>query len=797
MATKGSKNNPSNLTDEQIKNINEYAKNISHIEGTINQIKARSGMYIGALGTEAAFTMGREIIQNAIDQLVLDTSPCDLIKVYYDKRDCKFIVSDNGLGIPKEWAVKLFTEAHTGKNLKAKKPFEYSAGTNGIGAKAVNALSEYFDIKTYHYNGTAEHLLFECGELKYNKSIPNKECLQGTVIEFVPNKKLVGEIDLDSGRIYTLVRDILSLLKIGSKADYTSVNEKGKVYHELIVNEDGVAGNIYGKCLSMIMPPVVISEDTGYNRLDMAFTFDQEDLGGEDITAYANMCPTSTVPLNSHVTGVMDGICTWFTSYMNKIYLTDKEKNKIKITSADVKTGLKVMISAWALEPIFTGQAKEVFSNVEYKPFAKQVVMDNLEKWAKVKPQDLLKCCKFLKDIALARIKADSEKVKITAKYTTSASSGLPDKYVRPMSKDVSKTELFIVEGDSALGSAREARDPQYQGIFPIRGKILNVFQASPAKIAANVEIAAFINILGAGWGKSFDINKMKVGKIVFLSDADSDGSHIADLLLLVFLKIFPGLVESGRVFKAVPPLYGVPMKNRMEYFAERVDFIRYMQKEYYKKNKVVDSKKKPIDSATFSRLLIDNSDYMYDFKTISERYKLNPTLLEIVLSSHINGDSLTTLKKRITSEFRFMNNENITKSGDTVKIKGLINGRVETLFYNKRFIDDCKPLIEPLTRAINKYGIVFYVNDTKMCLFDLVNDAMESIGSVSRFKGLGEMNGDQLRVSTMSPDTRTLIQYTVNDINETIKIIRQYDSNKKLILPKIGNIDRGALIGL
>jgi DNA gyrase/topoisomerase IV subunit B len=143
------------------------------------------------------------------------------------------------------------------------------------------------------------------------------------------------------------------------------------------------------------------------------------------------------------------------------------------------------------------------------------------------------------------------------------------------------------------------------------------------------------------------------------------------------------------------------------------------------------------------------------------------------------------------------MNNENITKSGDTVKIKGLINGRVETLFYNKRFIDDCEPLIEPLTRAMNKYGIVFYVNGNKMCLFDLVYDTMESIASVSRFKGLGEMNPDQLRVSTMSPDTRTLIQYTVNDINETIKIIRQYDSNKKLILPKIGNVDRGALIGL
>lgn len=279
---------------------------------------------------------------------------------------------------------------------------------------------------------------------------------------------------------------------------------------------------------------------------------------------------------------------------------------------------------------------------------------------------------------------------------------------------------------------------------------------------------------------------------------ADNDGAHIADLLLLVCLKMFPGLVESGRVYKAVPPLYGIPMgKNRMKYFAERVDFVRYMQKEYYKKNSVTDINGKPIDSATFTRILIENSDYIYDFSIIAERYKINPILLEIVISSYIKKEKFETLRKRITSEFRFMENDNITKMGDTIRIKGLINGRIETIFYNDRFIEDCKPLIDPIKKAMNENHMRFIVNGNKVGLYDLVSTAMNTIGSVNRFKGLGEMNADQLAESTMSPNTRTLIQYTVDDINETTKIIRQYDSNKHMILQETGVVDRSALIGL
>ena len=508
-----------NLTAEQIKNIDSYKNDITHIEGTINAVRRLPGMYIGAINEHGLLTMFREIFQNAVDQLLYDKSPCNFISVLFDERTYKFIVGDNGLGIPFQSIVDIYTLSHTGKNLKEKQLGEYSAGINGIGAKATNALSEYFDVHSYRYDGKCKHVLFKKGVLKKEEVIDNPKHIQGTTVEFEPDHSVMGPTPLNPGIVYTLVRDTLSLLPIGSKIEYISINTKGKTYHEVMVNEDGINTNIIGKCHAMLIPPIPIMKDNGRMKLEMSFTFDQEDLGGEDITAYANMCPTSTVSLNSHVTGVMDGITTWFCNYMNKVYLNERERNKIKIMPADVKASLKVMISAWHLEPQFTGQAKEVLSNQDFKPFAKETVMQGIEQWTKARPQDLLKVCKFLKDVASARIKADSEKVKVTAKYATSATNGLPAKYIKPSSKDPSKIELFIVEGDSAAGSARSARNTETQGVFPIRGKILNAFQASPQKIAANAEVMGIVQILGAGYGKNFDINKLKVNRVIIMTD--------------------------------------------------------------------------------------------------------------------------------------------------------------------------------------------------------------------------------------------------------------------------------------
>lgn len=511
-----------NLSKDMIKNIDNYGNSITHIEGTINQIRARPGMYIGPINAAGLLNMFREIFQNAVDQLLSKDSPCDWISVIFDNRNYEFSVLDNGMGIPFDKMVQIYTEGHTGKNLSKKKKGDYSAGTNGIGAKATNALSAEFDVVSYRYDGQAKHVRFEKGVLKKEESIKNKEKFQGTMVTFSPDHTVMGETPLHPGLVYQLISDTLSLLPIGSKIEYKYIDNSGKETKYDLINTDGIASNVIAKSQSMLIQPIIIGRDTGDMKIEVAFTFDQKDLNGEDISSYANTCPTSTVPQNTHVSGTLDGITSWFCNYMNKTYLANT-KTKLKVMPIDVKMGLKLMISAFHLEPIFTGQAKEVFSNSDFKPFAKSVITDGLSEWAKDKPQDLLKVCKYLKDIGMIRLKSEDEKVKVTAKYETSSVTGLPAKYAKPSGPASLGWELFIVEGDSAAGSAKTARNPKTQGIFPIRGKILNTWQASPAKIAANAEIMGIAKILGGGYGRNFDITKVKFKKIIFMTDADSD----------------------------------------------------------------------------------------------------------------------------------------------------------------------------------------------------------------------------------------------------------------------------------
>lgn len=804
MATKKTNGSGGTQLSESFKNeVDSYEKSFKTIERFIDGVRAKPGMYIGPLGEAGLLNMFREIFQNAMDQILLERSPCNHVEVYYNELNNMVRVSDNGLGIPFEKIIDAYTKGHTGTHLeKGKEPGNYSAGTYGIGAKATNALSEYFDVKSFHYSGICKHVRFERGIPKVVEEIPNPEFRQGTEIEFVPDYTVLGETPLGEKAVRVLVSDILSLILPTTPATIhlVTVDHKNQVRDLYLTNERGIVGvvlDMQDEDTKLLIEPIYGTVDTGEMRLDVAFSFSTNP-SGEEIVAYANLCPTSTTNKNTHVQGVLDGICGWFSNYMNKIYLTDREKQKIKVTSNDVMMSLRLMISAYHLEPQFTGQAKEVFSNADFRPFAKAVVSDILDTWSKARPGDLNKYSKFLKDVTAARIKSETEVIKATAKYNTDVITGLPDGYIKPTGSPKDGLELFIVEGKSALGSAKDARDPKTQGIYPIRGKILNAFQATNSAISANVELMSIAKILGGGYLRNFDLSKVKFKRIIFMTDADNDGAHIADLLLLDVLKLFPGMVEAGMVYKAVPPLYGVPVgKNKIKYFSTRPDYARYMQDQYYKSHEVLyATNRKKVEASVFASILMDNANYLYDMKTVSERMKLDPKLIEEVIVSYLKNEKIEALRKRLTAEYRFMKSENIKKINDSIKIKGLINGKVQTLFYDKNFIEECGSIIAPIKKALSENHMEFIVDGNVMGLYDTVFAAMNT-SAVSRYKGLGEMNPDQLSESTMDANTRTLIRYTVNDINETMKVIRHYDSNKKEILKHICDVDRDDLIGI
>jgi DNA gyrase/topoisomerase IV subunit B len=276
----------------------------------------------------------------------------------------------------------------------------------------------------------------------------------------------MGKIDLPWKTLYTLIKLIMCQTNIGNYMYFEAIDKKGKVYKEKIVNTDGIITPLIMSIHRPIIKPITIFSDDGYHKLNCAICFDSGDESGPDnvekVTAFSNFCPTIDMS-STHITGTIEGITRWFSKYMNSVYLANQnKKSKLNVLPTDIKTGLNIMISAAHLNPEFTGQAKERLSNDDMKVFCKDTVMNGLEEWSKVNPQDLTKLCKFFKEIAEIRSKTDKEKVKVANKFGSNPLNGLPAKYVRPIGRK--NIELVIVEGDSAKGSAVNGRDPMTQG---------------------------------------------------------------------------------------------------------------------------------------------------------------------------------------------------------------------------------------------------------------------------------------------------------------------------------------------
>ena len=508
------------LTKEQLAAIDNYGSEIQTLKDTVTAIRKLPGMYAAGKGTTGFLSLIREVYQNSVDQIVDPTSPADRVSIYYNELTLEVEVSDNGKGFPFNDMVRMVTAQHTSKNY-AKKKGEYSSGMHGSGLKVVNALSSECHIYSYRYDGTAMQLDLKEGYVvgKGPKPIKNKEKRQGSVVKFIPSTEVLGELNLSWKRLYSLVKDIISLTNIGSQVYFEAIDSNNVKHSEHIVNKDGIITKLIDNVSNPLCKPIVIGYDNGEFKLDVAFCYDMgadnESISdSESVTAYCNMCNTIA---GEHITGTLDGITRWFVNYMNTIYLNGS-KNKTTVKTADIKMGLNLMISGFCLDSVFVGQAKEQLAVPAMAPFAKATVMNGLDEWAKANPNDLQKLCKFFKDMAELRTKQEDGKQKIASNYKSSV-SGLPAKYKKPrVNKNV---ELVIVEGDSAEGTVVKVRTDN-MGILPIRGKIINAFRASKEKVLANEEIQSIIRIVfGQDYKKGLTIDDVKVEKIIIMSDAD------------------------------------------------------------------------------------------------------------------------------------------------------------------------------------------------------------------------------------------------------------------------------------
>lgn len=772
-----------------IDNIKNYGSEIESLKDFITAVKKMPGMYIGHRGNKGFINMIREVYQNSIDEMMKPSSPCDRVSISYDERTKVCTISDNGRGVPFDKMKDIYTKEHTSSNYN-KKLYEYSSGTHGVGAKVTNALSEWFIVESYiDVPGMrdARRAEFRDGYITdkgvYKIDNPGR---QGTIVSFKVSEKHMNEITISYMDVYNLALGILYLCNDGDIVDFTGVDLNGKVYTETLVNTKGIAGILDMFTKEPICPIIRCFADTGELKADIRFTFDMK--ADNAIIGYCNFCPTSA---GDHMDGALDGIIKFFKDYMNKIYLKDsnkKKKNPLTITNSDIKSSLVVITSAAVLTPTFSGQHKDELSDPAMRVFSRDLVISTLEKWSITNNSDFMKICKHIKSLAEIRVNSETEKIKLADSYKASSlSKGLPAKYIPPNgNKDL---ELVICEGDSAAGSFKNSRCNKRQGLFPIRGKIKNAMQYKRKDVLSNEEVAGILAIIGAGCGtKNFDINKVKWDKIIFGTDADVDGAHISCLLLNLFLVFCPELIEAGKVYRAVPPLYGIRKGKNMQYIVDDKDLISYVQKSFIKENTVLNIDKSSINNKVISEILYNNLYYVDEVNRIAKAHSIDPRLLETICYilneygyDNIDSKNIKKIEKYIVDRFRFVT---VNIVNGVLHVTGLVGSYTNTIYFDRNMLIECMEIF----LAIDGNTKYFLLNDEPVSLYGLMYAYKNYMPkSLIRYKGLGEMNASQLAESTFHPDSnRTLIRYTISSAMGEVQKIKYYEDNKKELIANV-----------
>ena len=543
---------------------NEYgADQIQILEG-LEAVRKRPGMYIGSTSTRGLHHLVYEIVDNAVDEAL--AGYCTEIEVTINK-DNSIKVIDNGRGIPVGINHKaglpavevVFTILHAGGKFGGG-GYKVSGGLHGVGASVVNALSEWLEV-TIHQNGKMYRQRYERGKVMYPLKEIGETDHTGTEVVFLPDKEIFEETVFDYDTLRQRLREMAFLtkgLKIilidrrleepkirsfhyeGGIKEYVSyLNKQKDALYEDVIYCEGQRNDIYVE--------VAMQHNSSYQEGTYSFV--------NNIT---------TPEGGTHLTGFRNALTKTFNDYAkkNKI-LKDSDAN---LAGEDIREGLSAIISIKISEPQFEGQTKQKLGNSEARGAVESVVTEQLTYFLEQNPAIAKIICE--KAVVAQRARDAARKARdLTRRKTALEGSALPGKLADCSDKDPKNCEIYIVEGDSAGGSAKTARNRATQAILPLRGKILNVEKSRLDKILVNNEIKAMITAFGTGIGDDFDISKLRYDKIVIMTDADVDGEHIATLMLTFLYRFMPELIRQGHVYLAQPPLYKVE-KNKMIRYA-------------------------------------------------------------------------------------------------------------------------------------------------------------------------------------------------------------------------------------
>jgi DNA gyrase subunit B len=757
------------------------AQDITVLEG-LEAVRKRPGMYIGSTGERGLHHLVYEVVDNSVDEAL--AGRCSRVSVTIHP-DNSVTVADDGAGIPVGIMAKeqrpalevVMTVLHAGGKFGDGGGYKVSGGLHGVGVSVVNALSERLDVEVRR-DGHKFTQSYERGRPLADMVKGEATKDTGTTITFFPDGEIFDTLDINFKTIEERMRDTAFLTR---GLHITIVDERGEGNRVEFQYEGGIRDFVsyLNENKEPIHKKVIYFEgesDEGAVEVAMQWNSSYQ----ESVFSFANNI--NTLEGGTHLSGFRSALTSALNRYAReKGELKEKDEN---LTGEDVREGLTAVISAKLADPQFEGQTKTKLGNPGMQSFVQSVVYARLSEYLEENPQDARAVIR--KAVQAAQARSAARKARdLTRRKSALENSTLPGKLADCSVKDPSLAELFVVEGDSAGGSAVEARDRSTQAILPLRGKILNVEKSRIDKVLANTEVQALITAIGTGVRDEFDITKARYHKVVLLTDADVDGAHIRTLALTLLFREMQPLIEAGYVYIAKPPLYRLTRGQNHRYIERESDLEDILLGDKFEKLEITDRDGKPFKLTEarwkrFSRLLKSYEgwalaltaahghgvvSFMQEARLLEEQITDETALLKHVAASEGNGDGQAYKLELIDERpdaIVVRTIENKTGLASTHQVR---RSALDAHEYH-RLADYHRELVELI--GTPPFIVKLGENAREAASFDELRAEILAVAQRGieyyRFKGLGEMDADELRETTMDPASRTLVQVTMED---------------------------------
>jgi len=773
------------------------ATSITVLEGR-DAVRKRPAMYIGSTGEMGLHHLVYEVVDNSVDEAL--AGYCDTVEVTIHL-DNSITVIDNGRGIPVDYhkqekrsaAEVVMTKLHAGGKFDTN-AYKVSGGLHGVGVSCVNFLSETLRLEIWRDGATYEQ--------EYQRGIPTtklemtgKTRRRGTKITFKPDTEIFDVTEFSFDKLSERLREKAFLNK-GIRITIKDERQEPERSHEFYYR-GGIAEFVkhLNKNKSVLHDKPIYFEKTG-DALSVDVAIQYNDGYDEKVYSFANNI--NTVDGGTHLSGFRSALTRTINAYALSSGLAKNFKSSL--SGDDVREGLVAVISVKLPQPQFEGQTKGKL-NSDVKGAVESFLNERLSEYFEQNPTVARKVVG--KAIDAARARDAARKAREIVRKGAIGSTMLPGKLADCQERDPALCELYIVEGDSAGGSAKQGRDRRNQAVLPLKGKILNVEKARFDKMLGHSEIKTLIMALGTGIGKSendFDINRLRYHKIIFMTDADVDGSHIRTLLLTFFFRQMPQLIEAGHVYIAQPPLFKVKRGKREEYIKDERSMVRYLMRQATSDMKVTSAAAiTTVEGRELARALEQMVELKRYCEKLVRRLGNDERLLHLLLEAFGGREGVlrvegATLKgifqeekgkqmERVVDslveadydaelspdvEHSLWEIDLVTAGGAKVKIDWELASHVEF----QKAVELYKTLEErlsaPLTLGENGSSEQIESRDE---LLERVLAAAKKDLTIQRYKGLGEMNPEQLWETTMNPEKRTLLQVKIDDMVETDSI--------------------------